>query len=111
MDVAHTLIPATLENWLAPEYTDIFDKATVNFDEKAELAQVIALALQRRRDQLVIDALDASTPTETIGTNIGGSSSGLNMDKLRAVLSVFDDNGVPEEGRYIVASTRSKETI
>ena len=63
MDVAHSLISATLENWNAPEYTDIFDQAEVNFDEKQELATTIAGALGRRLDQLVIDAMDAASPT------------------------------------------------
>ncbi len=38
MDVQHNLINCTLENWNAPEYTDIFDQAEVNFDEQQELA-------------------------------------------------------------------------
>lgn len=69
MDVAHSLISATLENWNAPEYTDIFDQAEVNFDEKQELATTIAGALGRRLDQLVIDAMDAASPTAVgVGT-------------------------------------------
>jgi hypothetical protein len=70
MDVAHSLITATLENWNAPEYTDIFDAAEVNFDEKQELATTIAGALGRRLDQLVIASMDAASPT-AVGT--GGS--------------------------------------
>ena len=69
MDVAHSLIQATLYNWNAPEYTDIFDAAEVNFDEKQELATTIAGALGRRLDQLVIDAMDAASPTAVgVGT-------------------------------------------
>jgi hypothetical protein len=80
MDVAHEFKTATLSNWNAPEYTDMFDAQDVNFDEKQELANTIAGALGRRTDQLVIDAMDASTPlTTTIGTNIGGNNSNLNM--------------------------------
>lgn len=67
MDVAHSLITATLQNWNAPEYTDIFDQAEVNFDEKQELATTIAGALGRRLDQLVIAAMDAASPT-AVGT-------------------------------------------
>jgi hypothetical protein len=42
MDITHSRQMATLSNWNAPEYTDIFDQAEVNFDEKSELAQTIA---------------------------------------------------------------------
>ena len=65
MDVAHNRQTANLENWNAPEYTDIFDAAEVNFDEKAELAQTIANALGRREDQVIIDAMAAGTYSAT----------------------------------------------
>lgn len=68
MDVAHSLVTATLSNYVAPEYTDIFDQAEVNFDEKQELAQTIAGALGRRLDDIVISAMDAATPAATVGT-------------------------------------------
>jgi hypothetical protein len=68
MNVAHGLITATLANYVAPEYTDIFDQAEVNFDEKQELAKTIAGALGRRLDDIVITAMDAATPAATVGT-------------------------------------------
>jgi hypothetical protein len=58
MNVDHSMQVATLQDWLAPEYTDIFAQATVNFDEKTELAKSIGMALGRRDDQLVIDELE-----------------------------------------------------
>jgi len=61
MDIEHARQTATLQNWNAPEYTDIFDQAEVNFDERSELAQTIAKALGRREDQLIIDAMAAVT--------------------------------------------------
>ena len=71
MNVQHDLITATLANYVAPEYTDIFDQAEVNFDEKQELAQTIAGALGRRLDDIVITAMDTASPT-TVGT--GGTA-------------------------------------
>ena len=78
MNVAHSLVTATLTNYVAPEFTDIFDAAEVNFDEKQELAQTIAGALGRRLDQLVIAAMDAATPGATVGTG----TTGLSPDDL-----------------------------
>ena len=96
MDVAHEFKTATLSNWNAPEYTDMFDVQDVNFDEKQELANTIAGALGRRTDQLVIDAMDASTPlTSTIGTNVGGNASNLNMAKVIKAQVELRDQGVP----------------
>ena len=111
MDVAHTLVTCTLENWNAPEYTDIFDQAEVNFDEKAQLAKTIALAIRRREDQLIIDALDACTPTATVATSVGGADTPLNKEKVMAAGEALDNNGVPEEGRIMIANTRSKWSL
>jgi len=79
MDVAHQFKVATLSNWNAPEYTDIFDQAEVNFDEKNELATTIAGALGRRCDQLIVDAMDASTP---LTTAVAAGGTNLTMAKV-----------------------------
>ena len=76
MNIAHSQPSATLANWNAPEFTDIFDQAEVNFDEKNELAQAVAGAIGRRCDQIIIDALDASTPD---ATDIDLSTANLTM--------------------------------
>ena len=111
MDIVHTKVPCTLEDWLAPEYTDIFDQAAVNFDEKSQLASAIAKAMHRREDQLIIDALDASTPTASIATTVGGAGTGLNLAKLHAAAGALDNNGVDEQGRCIVSNSLSKQTL
>jgi hypothetical protein len=50
MNVGHGFIVCSLEDWDAPEYTDIFNAQDVNFDEIKELATTIAGALARRDD-------------------------------------------------------------
>jgi hypothetical protein len=95
MNVEHELITCTLANWNAPEYTDMFDAAEVNFDEKQELAETVAGALGRRDDQIIIDALDASTPlTSTVLTSVGGAASNLNMAKIIAAKVELKKQGV-----------------
>jgi|TARA_R110000796_G_scaffold10466_3_gene34668 hypothetical protein len=106
MDVAHSLQVATLANWLAPEYTDIFDQAEVNFDEKLELAQVIAHALGRRKDQIIIDALDASTPSTTTVINSIGADTTLNKGKVLAAATALNKSGVSRtDGNRFAAVT------
>lgn len=77
MDIAHARQTATMQNWNAPEYTDIFDQAEVNFDERQELAYTIAGAIGRREDQLVIDACTAVT---FAATNDGNADTGRVFD-------------------------------
>ena len=92
LDVGHEFKTATLSNWNAPEYTDIFDAADVNFDEKQELAMTIAGALGRRCDQLVIDAMDGSTP---LTTAIPQGGTNLTMAKVIDAQVALRDQGVP----------------
>ncbi len=100
MDVSNSLATATLANWNAPEYTDIFDQAEVNFDEKQELAEVIAGALGRRSDQIIIDAMDAGTPDATditVATN-------LKVANLISAKVALKDQGVGDAELYFVAT-------
>ena len=99
MNVDHTLQPAVLTNWNAPEYTDIFDQADVNFDEKQELAMTIAGALGRRSDQLVIDAMDASTP---LTTTVPAGAANLTMAKVIQAQVELRDQGVPNTDLFAV---------
>ena len=108
MDVSHTNISCTLGNWNAPEYTDIFDAAEVNFDEQRELAQTIAGALGRRLDQLIIDALAAeSSPA---GTIVHGSA-GMTLAKVVEASKHLNDKGVPSEDRHFAVSAAGLEDL
>lgn len=111
MNVAHTKATATIEDWNAPEFTDIFDQQKVNYQERAELSTVIAGAITRREDQLIIDAADAASSTLTIDNDIGGVDSDLNVAKLRRAARLLDDQGVPGSDRTYVGSVNGKEAL
>ena len=112
MDISHSLITATLTNWLAPEYTDIFDAAEVNFDEKQELAYTIAGALHRRREQLLIDAMDAATPGAQVATSVGGADSNMNVEKVLRAAKELNDAGVAmDKDRHIATSASGLEAM
>jgi hypothetical protein len=91
-----------LADWNAAEYSDIFSQAKVNFDERQELAQVLANAIGRRQDQLILDALAASSTALTVSNDIGGSDTNMNMAKLREAKKLLDKSNVPPEGRNII---------
>jgi hypothetical protein len=97
MNLVHSNATVTLEDWNAAEYTDVFNDAKVNFSERAELASSIAYAIQRREDQLIIDALDATATTLTVASSIGGANTNLNVAKLRRASALLGDNGVGED--------------
>lgn len=112
LDVAHTLIPVVLQNWHASEYTDIFDKAEVNFDEVSELAMTISWALKRREDQLIIDAVSAPVPAAgTPNADIGAATSGVTVTKLRAASAAMNRRGVMGRGRHTAITADGLENL
>lgn len=102
LNVSFSTVTCTLADYNAAEYSDIFNQAKVNFDERQELVQVVASAMGRRQDQMILDALAASSTSLTVSNDIGGTDTNLNVAKLREAKRLLDKNNVPPEGRHIV---------
>jgi len=103
MNLQWTQATATLQDWTAPEYSDIFNQQKVNFEERRELVMAVSAAIGRRLDQLVIDALDVPTYTsQTVDEDIGGTSTNLNVTKMRETKRIQDALNVPPSDRHIV---------
>ena len=102
LNVGFSQVTLTLADWNAAEYSDIFSQAKVNFDERQELVQVVATAMGRRQDQMILDALAASSTALTVGNDIGDTDSNLNVAKLREAKRLMDKNNVPMDNRHIV---------
>jgi hypothetical protein len=107
MNIQYGEATAFLTDWNAPEYTDVFDQAATNVQERGIVAENIAGAIGRREDQLIIAALDAGVPSLTIPA--GGV--GLTYDKMRAAQRFFDQRGVPMGQRKLAISARGKEDL
>ena len=102
LNVSYSQVTATMSDYIAAEYSDIFHQAKVNFDERRELVQVVGASIGRRMDQLVIDALNAASSPSTVGTDIGGVGTNLNLAKLLAAKKALDTKNVPSEGRCAI---------
>lgn len=102
LNVGFSQVTCTLGDWNAAEYSDIFSQAKVNFDERQELVQVVAAAMGRRQDQIILDALAASGTSLTVGNDIGGSDTNLNVAKLREAKRLLDKGNVDPMGRTII---------
>jgi len=102
LNVGFSSVTLTLSDYNAAEYSDIFSQAKVNFDERQELVQVVANAMGRRQDQLILDALTASSTSLTVANSIGGSNTNMNITKLREAKRLMDKNNVPPDGRHII---------
>ena len=111
MSVTYSQVTATMEDYIAAEYSDIFNQAKVNFQDRSELVQVVSGAIGRRMDQVVIDSLVAASGTNTVANSVGGSTTNLNVAKLRDAKKQMDAKNVPAEGRCIIAHGNNMDSL
>jgi len=102
LNVTYSQVTATMSDYIAAEYSDIFHQAKVNFNERRELVQVVGNAIGRRMDQLVIDALNSASSPSTVATSVGGAGTNMNLAKLLAAKKALDAKNVPAEGRVMI---------
>lgn len=111
LNVSYSQVTATMADWNAAEYSDIFQQQKVNFDERRELVQVVSNAIGRRMDQIILDALAASSTSLTVANSIGGTTTNLNVAKLRRAKKLLDANNVPMDGRCMIISASGLEGL
>jgi hypothetical protein len=94
-DPTYSQTQAILQKYTAPTAVDSVQELTVNFDAKMENAMLVANALGRRSDQIIIDSL-AVSPGQTV---VNGGTN-LTYLKYREVIQFFDNNAVPLPERF-----------
>lgn len=88
LNMVFTPILATLQPWSAPDFVNIFEETDVNFAPAREVADGCVKAIKRRRDQIRIDALDASATTNVI---VDGGT-GFTYDKFEMMIFYLAEN-------------------
>jgi hypothetical protein len=111
LNVSYSQVTATMEDYIAAEYSDIFNQQKINFNERQELVQVVSGAIARRMDQIILDALAASSTSLTVGNDIGGTDSNLNIEKLREAKKLLDAGNVPMDGRMMLIHANSLSAL
>lgn len=111
LNVTYSQVTATMSDYIASEYSDIFHQSHVNFDERRELVEVVSKAIARRMDQLCIDALNAAASPSTVATTVGGSGTNMNVAKLRAAAKAMNEKNVPAEGRHLLMHASQLDSL
>lgn len=106
MNIDYSHVTAILEDWNAPDYTDIFSAPKVNFSEKQELASLSAQAINRREDQLIIDSATIGATELTVASSIGGNTL-MNTAKFTDAKRQLDYYSVPASDRVFVMSSEA----
>jgi hypothetical protein len=107
-------VTATLTDYVASEYSDIFNQAKINFDERQELAKLVGNAIGRREDQIIIDALIAGSAGSTVANTVQTSGSGasdLNVGKIVASKKALDAKSVPPTDRHMIIHANSLASL
>lgn len=112
LNVTYGQVTATMEDYIAAEFSDIFQQSHINFDERSELVQVVSKSIARRMDQIMIDALNAATGTSTVATTVGpGGNTDMNIEKLRATAKALNQKNVPSEDRYLLMHATQLDSL
>ncbi len=99
MNVDHTPVECTLEDWYASDWVDKLDELKGNHDERGVLVRAGAWGLGRKSDELVINAATATT-TAVSGTGL------VSKKRILEALELLNTADVPNDGqRYGLVSS------
>ncbi len=94
MNVSHSTVECTLQDYYAGDWVDRLDEMKTNIDERQVTANAGAYALGRKTDELIINALNsASTNVVPEGT------TGMTLDKVLAAFELLGKKDVPDDGQ------------
>lgn len=92
MNLNHSTVSCTLEDWYAAEYIDKLDEVRTNTDERLVAANAGAWALGRKVDELIITRMDATASVVVEG------SKGLTKGKILEAFAMLNAKDVPDDG-------------
>jgi len=93
MNLNHTPVECTLQDYYAGDWIDALDELKTNVDERRVVASAGAYALGRKTDELIIDAMNTATQY------VGDYSTGLTKALIMAAIEKLNTNDVPDDGR------------
>lgn len=92
MNLNHSSVSCTLEDWYAAEYIDKLDEVRTNTDERLVAANAGAWALGRKVDELIITRMDGSA------TVVAAAETGLTKAKILESFGLLNAGDVPDDG-------------
>ncbi len=105
-DPGYSKADATLRKYTAATAVDSVQELTVNFDARMENAMLVADAMGRRSDQILIDAFDADP-----GDSIANGGTNFTYAKFREMMEFFEDNAVPLPERFVAMSASNLRSL
>ncbi len=94
MNLDHTNVEATLQDFYAGDWVDRLDELKTNIDERQVIANAGAHALGRKTDELIITALTAAS-----GNEVADDDVGLTKAKVLEAFETFGALDIPDDGQ------------
>lgn len=92
MNVEHSTVTATLEDWYGADYVDHLDELKTNTDERLVVANAGAYALGRKVDELLVARLAQASNI------VPEAASGLTKAKVLEAFALLNGKDVPDDG-------------
>jgi len=103
MNLDHTAVECTLEDYYAGDWIDRLDELKINIDERQVIAAAGANALGRKTDELIINAM----ATVSAGQKIADGNVGMNLSKALTAFEMMGASDVPDDGeRFAVVGVK-----
>ncbi|BAQ86961.1 major capsid protein [uncultured Mediterranean phage uvMED] len=96
MNLEHTNVNVTLEDYFAGEWIDDLDQLRINHDEMMVAQQSGAYALGRKTDDLILAQMTTTTSAHD------ETSNGITLAWALELMEKFGNNEVPDDGRRFV---------
>jgi hypothetical protein len=94
MNLPHSTVSVTVEDWFAGEWVDDLDQLRINHDELMVAQESGAAALGRKTDEIIIDdALSQTTSTHDETTN------GITLSWAQELRELYGNGEVPDDGQ------------
>lgn len=95
MNISHTPVTCTLQDWYAGDWIDKLDELKINHDERMVVANASAWVLGRKTDEMIVTVLDTATNSSAVDLT---SEKTIRNDLLEAV-QALNDRDVPDDGQ------------
>jgi hypothetical protein len=99
MELAHTYVEATMNNFYAAEYIDSLDELKININERQAVAQSAAAALGRKTDEILTTAMDAGANA----TQVNSAGAAVDKADMLTLFELFGTADIPEDGQRYIA--------
>ena len=99
MELAHTNVNVTMQDFFAAEFIDKLDELKTNIDERQAIATSAAAALGRKTDELLYTAMDAGANS----TQIHDTGGAVEKADLLTLFETFGTANIPEDGQRYLA--------